>query len=74
VIVSDAYFVTMRIPLVRGRTFTPADDDPSVPVVIISETAARRHFGGADPIGRSIRLLEKLPMTCCATPGPVEGV
>ncbi len=74
VLVSDAYFETMRIPLVRGRTFTPADDDSSAPVVIISESMARRHFGGADPIGRSIRLLEKLPMTCCATPGPVEGV
>jgi putative ABC transport system permease protein len=74
VLVSDGYFETMRIPLVRGRTFTPADDDSSAPVVIISESVARRHFGGADPIGRSIRLLEKLPMTCCATPGPVEGV
>jgi hypothetical protein len=74
VLVSDAYFETMRIPLVRGRTFTPADDDSSAPVVIISESVARRHFGGADPIGRSIRLLEKLPMTCCAAPGPVEGV
>jgi predicted permease len=74
VLVSDAYFETMRIPLVRGRTFTPADDDSSAPVVIISESVARRHFGGADPIGRSIRLLEKLPMTCCAVPGPVEGV
>jgi predicted permease len=74
VLVSDAYFETMRIPLVSGRTFTPADDDSSAPVVIISESVARRHFGGADPIGRSIRLLEKLPMTCCAAPGPVEGV
>jgi putative ABC transport system permease protein len=74
VLVSDAYFETMRIPLVRGRTFTLADDASSAPVVIISESVARRHFGGADPIGRSIRLLEKLPMTCCATPGPVEGV
>jgi putative ABC transport system permease protein len=74
VLVSDAYFETMRIPVVRGRTFTPADDDSSVPVVIISESVARRHFAGGDPIGRSIRLLEKLPMTCCAAPGPVEGV
>jgi putative ABC transport system permease protein len=74
VLVSDAYFETMRIPLVRGRTFTPADDDSAAPVVIISESVARRHFGGADPIGRSIRLLEKLPMTCCLAPGPVEGV
>ena len=74
VLVSDAYFETMGIPLVRGRTFTPADDDSSAPVVIISETVARRHFGDADPIGRSLRLLEKLPMTCCAASGPVEGV
>ena len=74
VLVSDGYFETMRIPLVKGRTLTPADDASSSPVVIISEAMARRHFGDADPIGRSIRILERLPMTCCATPGPVEGV
>ena len=74
ILVSDGYFETLRIPLLKGRTFTAADNESSPPVVIISQSVARRYFGAADPLGRSIRIIERLPMTCCATPGPVDGV
>ena len=74
VLVSDRYFETLRIPVMRGRSFRPSDDQAGPPVVIVSESLARRHFGSDDPLGRRIQLLERLPMTCCATPGPVEGV
>jgi putative ABC transport system permease protein len=74
VLVSEDYFETMRIPLLKGRAFTPGDNESGAPVVIISESLARRYFGGEDPIGRSIRMRETLPMTCCATPGPVDGI
>ena len=53
---SRDYFETMRIPLLRGRTFTdremPADDD----VCIVDTTFAETHFPGQDPIGKRIRI------------------
>ena len=74
VLVSEDYFETMRIPVLKGRAFTARDNESGAPVVIISESLTRRYFGGEDPIGRSIRMRETLPMTCCVTPGPVDGV
>jgi predicted permease len=55
-IVSDEYFATMGIEVVGGRGFGP-DDVPGGPGVsiIINESAARRYWGDADPIGRRMR-------------------
>jgi predicted permease len=48
------YFGVLRIPLRRGRLFTASDMEGSRPVVIISESLAKRMFGRTDPIGREI--------------------
>ncbi len=53
--VSDDYFRAMRIPLVEGRAFTPADGASSAPVAIVNARMARRHWPGASAIGRRIR-------------------
>jgi putative ABC transport system permease protein len=45
------YFRAMGIPLVKGRFFT---DQEKQPVIIISETVARRFFPHQDPIGKRI--------------------
>ena len=74
ILISQDYFATMGIPLVRGRAFSEQDTAGSPPVVIISSTLASQVFPGEDPIGRRIRLDERSPMTCCATAGPVENV
>jgi predicted permease len=50
------YFRTMGIPVLRGRGLTAADDAQSPPVVVISQSAARRHFASEDPLGRFIVL------------------
>ena len=50
--VSVDYFKAIGSPLLAGRTFTPADDTRSPPVVVLSETAARRYFGTENPLGR----------------------
>lgn len=51
------YFEATRIPLVRGRYFTPSDDKPGAPLVtVISESLAHRYFHGKDPIGMRIRV------------------
>ena len=49
------YFRTMGIRLVRGRFFTPQDNEDSPGVVIISQEFANRYFPGMDPIGHRIK-------------------
>jgi len=49
---NPAYFRSVRIPLLKGRSFTDADTAESEPVAILSECVARRYWDGADPIGR----------------------
>ena len=53
-VVSPRYFETMRIALVRGRSFTDADRAGVLPVVIVNEAFARRYWPGADPIGKRL--------------------
>jgi putative ABC transport system permease protein len=53
-VTSPHYFTTMGIELLRGRQFGQQDAADSPPVVIISETMARRFWPGEDPIGKRI--------------------
>ena len=50
--VSADYFRTVRATLVRGRSFTEADDASTPRVVIINQALAQRYFPGEDPIGK----------------------
>ena len=54
-IISGDYFRAMRIPLLKGRFFTPQDKQESAPVVIISDSLARHFFPGQEPLGRRIK-------------------
>jgi len=54
--VSPDYFRVMRIPLMRGRSFTDQDRPGGPPVMIVSESCARSQFAGQDPIGKHIQL------------------
>lgn len=53
--VSPGYLETMRIRLVRGRTFQDTDTDTRPPVAVVSEALARQYWPNADPIGRRIK-------------------
>jgi putative ABC transport system permease protein len=54
--VSSGYFKTMGVPLLRGRDFTDADGPaPSPPVMIVSQSTARRFWGDGNPIGHTLR-------------------
>jgi putative ABC transport system permease protein len=54
--VSTGYFDAMRIPIVRGRTFSIADREGAQPVAIVSASLAARFWPGRDAIGRRLRL------------------
>lgn len=47
VVVSNRYFQTAGIPLVKGRTFGAGDQEGTSPVVIVSQSVANRHFNGS---------------------------
>lgn len=55
-IVSDNYFGTQRIPLLRGRGFGADDRRGGRQVVVISAAAARKFWPGADPLGHFVRV------------------
>ena len=49
------YFQAQGISIIRGRAFTPADDAPGAPlVVIINRTLAESYWPGQDPIGKRL--------------------
>jgi predicted permease len=52
--VSNDYFQTMRLPLLRGRTFDHQDVFGKPLVAIIDMNFANRFFPGQDPIGKQI--------------------
>jgi macrolide transport system ATP-binding/permease protein len=54
--ISTEYFPTMGIALVRGRTFTEADDENTQYVAIVSEEMAKQYWAGKDPIGRQFQM------------------
>jgi putative ABC transport system permease protein len=55
-VVGADYFQTLRIPVLRGRTFTPAEEsgNPGPRVAVIDTTLTARLFKGSDPIGQYI--------------------
>ena len=52
--VSASYFATLKIPILRGRTFG-VEETPSAPrAAIVNETLAKLAFGDRDPIGQRL--------------------
>ena len=53
-VITPGYFSSMSIPLIRGRFFTGSDRDLRPQVAIVSQSLARLHFQGVNPIGQHI--------------------
>ncbi len=53
-VVTPEYFLTLGIPVLRGRVFSERDRADSVPAVVINEALARRYFPSDDPLGKHI--------------------
>jgi predicted permease len=56
--VSDGYLKTLDTALLAGRDFTPQDGADAAKVVLVNQTLARRFFGEASPLGKSISTSE----------------
>jgi len=53
-IVSPGYFEAMRIPLVRGRSFSERDTNQTQPIAVVNTLLASSWFGDQDPIGKRL--------------------
>ncbi|HEY7499563.1 MAG TPA: ABC transporter permease [Vicinamibacterales bacterium] len=69
-LVTPAYFRTLGIPLRRGRLFDDRDRAGAPDVIVVNETAARRLWPNADPIGQILMV----PDLGAFSPKQVVGV
>jgi putative ABC transport system permease protein len=61
--VAPGYFQTLRIPVVRGREFTDADNANPMAGFVVNETFARSYLAGRDPLAAaiSVRMQDENP-------------
>jgi putative ABC transport system permease protein len=52
--VSAGYFETIGIPLLAGRSLTPADTTESPWVVVVNASMARQYWGTENPVGQRL--------------------
>jgi putative ABC transport system permease protein len=74
--VSEDYFETAGIGLVRGRAFTLADSDTAAGVAVINETLARQYFGDTDALGQviEVRINQGNPSLADDAPREIVGI
>ncbi len=56
-VIEGDYFSTLRAPLLRGRSFGPADTAGAPLVAIVNQALARRFWPHQNPIGQQIRAM-----------------
>lgn len=54
--IGAGYFETLDARLLAGRDFLPAERSGAPRVAIVNEPFVQRHFGGANPLGRRVRM------------------
>jgi len=54
--VTASYFDVLGIGVIGGRALARSDEDAATPVVVVSESAARRLWPRANPLGRVLNL------------------
>jgi predicted permease len=57
-VIGARYFATLGLPLLSGREFTAAEErQAAAPVAIVDRTLAEEVFGGGDPTGRFVQMV-----------------
>jgi putative ABC transport system permease protein len=56
VTVTPGYFQATGVPLLRGRTFTNADDSGAPRVVVVNQEFAHKYFPNGDALGKQVQL------------------
>jgi putative ABC transport system permease protein len=69
--IDGAYFGTLGIPLISGRTFQNGDGPDAPKVVVVSQTLANLRFPGKDPIGKRVRWGDAEWMTIVGVAGDI---
>jgi len=54
VVILGDYLKALRIPLQRGRAFTPADGPDAPGVILVSESMAKKFWPGQDAVGKRL--------------------
>ncbi len=53
-VISPGFFAALGVPILAGRDFNDLDTQSKEPIVVVSETLAKRMFPGQDAIGRHV--------------------
>ena len=69
--ITPEFFATLGIPLRLGRDVSPGDGQDRPYVAVVSESFARRHWPGQDPIGRTFGIAFN-PRTVVGVVGDVK--
>jgi putative ABC transport system permease protein len=54
--ISENYFQTLGVPLLRGRVFSEEDVTAARHVMVINQAFSRQYFPNEDPLGRKVKL------------------
>jgi predicted permease len=60
-LVRPGYFEMMKTPVIEGRTFTPADNDPARKIVVVDQLLAAKAFPRQSAVGRRIVIRIRTP-------------
>lgn len=65
--ISRGFFAAFGLAMLEGRVFDTRDRWESLPVAIVNEAFARKHFGGRNVLGRRVRLAPEDPSSAWRT-------
>lgn len=71
-VVTSEFFATVGARILRGRSFTQAEEHARARVVIVNEMLAKAYWPAADPLGQCVTL--GADSTCSEIVGVVENV
>lgn len=70
--VTQDYFTTMGIPLIKGRTFNAQDNETNPQTLVIDQAFEKRFFPGENPIGKRLLIGLGTPREIVGVVGPVR--